>query len=46
MEPEIEQELLYYKVEVDGEELVELDKLNFVYKVRGVDLMAQIRANC
>lgn len=46
MESEIEQELLYYKVEVDGEELVELDKLNFVYKVRGVDLMAQIRANC
>jgi len=46
MEPEVELEILYIKIEVNNEELVELDKLNFVYKVRGVDLMADIRSQC
>lgn len=46
MEPEVELEILYIKIEVNNEELVELDKLNFVYKVRGVDLLAQIRSQC
>lgn len=46
MEPEIELEILYYKLEVDNQVLVELDKLNFVYTVMGKDLMAEIRAQC
>lgn len=44
-EPEIEIETFYIKVVVDGTEMMELDKLNFKYKVRGKDLMAKIRKN-
>lgn len=46
MEAEVELEILYIKIEVNNEELLELDKLNFVYKVRGVDLLADIRSQC
>lgn len=45
-EPSVEIEVTYIKVEVNGETQVELDKLNFIYVVNGVDLMAQIRKNC
>ena len=44
-EPEIEIEAFYLKVDVDNKNVVELDKLNFVYIVNGKDLMASIRAN-
>ena len=44
-EPELELETFYLKIEIDGEEMVELDKLNYIYKVRGKDLMAKIRKN-
>lgn len=36
-------EVLYIKVERDRKVLVELDKVNYIYKVGGVDYMAQIR---
>lgn len=36
---------LYYKEEVDGETIVELDVLNNIYKVDGVDLLAERRQN-
>lgn len=37
-------EVLYIKVERDGKVLVELDKINYIYIVDGVDYMADIRA--
>ena len=33
-------------IELDGKQRVELDKLNNVYKVNGVDLLAKIRKQC
>lgn len=36
-------EILYIKVVVDGEEIIELDKLNFIYKVNGEDILADVR---
>jgi uncharacterized protein len=36
-------EILYIKVEVDGVVLLELDKLNFVYIVDGIDMLADIK---
>jgi len=35
--------LTYYKLTVDGEELVEIDLLNFIYKVDGKDLLEEHR---
>ena len=32
------------KVELDGKEWVEMDKLNMIYKVDGVDYNAAVRA--
>lgn len=34
----------YYKLTVDGEEIIEIDLLNFIEKVNGVDLLAKQRA--
>lgn len=39
-------ELTYLLVEIDGETMLELDKLNSVYKVNGEDLMAEINRQC
>lgn len=36
-------EILYLKVEENGKVLLELDKLNFVYKVDGQDLLTNIK---
>ncbi|MBQ4431076.1 MAG: phage major tail tube protein [Synergistaceae bacterium] len=36
-------EVYYMKMFVDGVEVIELDKYNFVYKVRGTDYFAQTR---
>ncbi len=33
----------YLKMTVDGEELLEIDKLNYVYRVNGVDYLADTR---
>lgn len=44
MEGSVEIELNYVKIEFDGVEQLELDKLNSVYKVQGVDQLATIRA--
>lgn len=35
----------YYKLEIDGEEIVEVDVINNIYKVGGEDLMAERRQN-
>ena len=42
-EPEIELELLYIKVTINSTSALELDKLNFKYKLNGTDMLAKIR---
>ena len=44
MECETEIEIMYIKVELNKEVLMELDKLNFKYVLNGVDMMEKIRA--
>lgn len=44
-EPEIEVEIYYMKIEVAGDTVMELDKLNFVFTVNGKDLLKKIRKN-
>lgn len=36
-------EVTYIKLERDGVTIVELDKINYIYKVNGIDYMANIR---
>ena len=43
-EPEIEMELLYIKIMIDGKDTLELDKLNFRNMLNGEDLIAEIRS--
>ena len=43
MEAKVKLELTYLKITVDDEELVEIDKLNGVYTVRGTDMLEQVR---
>ena len=43
MEATVTLELTYLMVEVDGKQLVEIDKLNGVYKVNGKDMLAAIK---
>lgn len=40
----IKSALSYYKLTVDGEEIVEIDLLSFIFKVNGVDMMAKQRS--
>jgi len=35
-------EVLYIKIEENGKTLLELDKLNFIYKINGVDVLGDI----
>lgn len=37
-------EVIYIKIEENGNTLLELDKLNFIYNVNGVDVLADIRS--
>ena len=37
-------EVLYMKLEIDGKERIELDKLNYIFKIDGVDYLAGVRA--
>mgnify|MGYP001623830390 FL=1 len=39
-------EIMYILIEAEGETLIELDKLNTVYKVNGKDLLAKIKSLC
>lgn len=43
MEAEVELEVFYIKVDINGKNVLELDKLNFKYKLNGVDMLAKIR---
>jgi len=41
---DVEFEAHYFKLEVDGEEILEIDKFNYIYRVNGKDLLAEVRA--
>lgn len=43
MESSITLELTYILIEVDGKKKVELDKLNGVFKLNGIDMLAKVR---
>ena len=43
MDSQITLELTYIYVEMDGKPRIELDKLNEVFKINGVDMLAQIK---
>ncbi len=43
MEATVTLELTYFMIENDGKKLVEIDKLNGVYVVDGVDMLAEVR---
>lgn len=42
----LELELLYYMIEIDRKRRIELDKLNEVFKINGVDVLEKARAFC
>ena len=44
MEATVTMELTYLLIENDGTPMVEVDKLNGVYKVNGTDMLAEVRA--
>lgn len=46
MNASIKLEETYLLVEIDGETMLELDKLNSIYKVNGKDLMGDIMKQC
>ncbi len=43
-DPEVELEVLYIKIMIDGKETLEIDKLNFKFMVNGKDHLAKIRS--
>lgn len=43
MDTQTEFEVLYMKIYYDGKERVEMDKLNYIYKVDGIDRLAELR---
>lgn len=46
MDAAVTVEITYIMIELDGTQRIELDKLNSVYKVNGVDLLSKIRSQC
>lgn len=42
---ESEFEVTYLKVIIDGEEVLEVDKFNFIFKADGTDYLAEVREN-
>lgn len=44
MDAEVTVELTYYMIEVDGKQVLEIDKLNGIYRVNGKDMLAGIAA--
>ncbi len=39
-------EWTYYLLEIDGKKVIEIDKLNSVFKVNGIDILAQSKRLC
>ena len=46
MEPEVELEILYIKIQINNKTVMELDKLNFKFVLNGVDMLTKIRSQC
>lgn len=44
MEPEVELEALYIKIQINNKTTLELDKLNFKFVLNGKDMLAKIRS--
>lgn len=44
MEPETELELVYAKVSVNGNQMLEIDKINFICEIDGTDYLADVRS--
>ncbi len=44
MEATVTLELTYLMIEVDGQQLLEVDKLNGIYKVNGTDMLAGVNS--
>ena len=44
MEAKVKLELTYIMIEVDGVQLLEVDKLNGIYKVNGNDMLAGVNS--
>lgn len=44
MDGSVEYEVLRYRIVIDGVEEVLIDKVNFIYKIKGIDYMEKIRA--
>lgn len=38
--------LTYLKIEINGKEMLEIDRLNMIYKINGVDRLKKIREQC
>jgi P2 family phage contractile tail tube protein len=34
----------YFKMEINGQEVLEIDKFNYIYKVNGEDILAEVRS--
>jgi P2 family phage contractile tail tube protein len=45
MDPETEMEVSYLKLWIGGQERVEVDKFNLIFRVNGVDSLAAVRTN-
>lgn len=46
METSVKLTVIYILIELEGEPMVELDKINEVFKIRGVDVLAKIKEMC
>lgn len=46
MDTKIKLEVVYYLIEVNGKQVIELDKLNTVFKLNGKDMLKEIRKQC
>lgn len=44
MEPESEFELTYIKMSINGEDVLEIDKINFICMIKGTDYLATVRS--
>lgn len=44
MDGSVEYEVLRYRIVIDGIEEILIDKVNFIYKIKGIDYMEKVRA--
>ncbi len=44
MEPETELEIVYVKMSINGQQILEVDKINFICNISGTDYLAEVRS--